>query len=144
MSTWPADIDLGQRFSHPANAGILGFLEAKYPFSAHGDLAEELLVLAKEIPEAHSYCPDNANFAYWFLYANSGVIFAFAIDMWKLSFRLPGCATDALADGGVCQEEFGSDWFAFEAFGGRRDERRIRSSYWLKKAFTLANEAGSS
>jgi len=141
LSTWPADLDLRERFSHRYNSGILGYLEGIYPFSAHGDLAEELLVLARDVPDANSYCPNKSLYAYWFLYANTDVIFAFAVDMRKLSFRLPGCALDVLADGGERHEELGSDWFRFEAFLGHRNERRSRLSRWLKRAYAFATGA---
>lgn len=138
MSTWPADADLRERFSHPANSGILGYLDGNYPFSAHGDLAEELLVLSRQVPDANKYCPSNPQYAYWFLYANSGVIFAFAVGMRKLSFRLPGCDSEVLSDGGEHHLKLGPGWFQFDAFGGDREARRLRLSGWLKMAHEQA------
>ena len=139
MSTWPTDTDLTARFKHPANASVLELLERDYPWSVHGDLAEELLVMAEAIPEAERYCPDISRFGYWALYTKEKIIFALAIGMQHLSLRLPGQGDAVVSDGGAPSKELGLGWYDFSVFEGDKKSTNSRIGRWLRFAFELAS-----
>ena len=138
MSTWPADKDLAGRFCHPANAAVLAFLQQEHPWSAHDDLAEELFVAAQQIPEAESYCPDLARYAYVALHTKARVIFALAVGMNRLSIRLSEHGQTALSDGAMPSRNLGPEWYAFPVFTGDVSANRARIGRWLKVAYDLA------
>jgi hypothetical protein len=73
---------------HPANREVIAYLERQRP-SAHSDIATELLDAAAHLPARQSFCPDPAGYAYEALHLPNGVIYALAIGMGMLIFRLP-------------------------------------------------------
>ncbi len=139
MSTWPADRDLAQRFPHPANARVIRYLQREEPWSAHGDLADELFLAARDLPGVSRYCPDPDAYAYWMLSTSNGVIFALAVGMSSLQLRLPEASAAAAKDGAARSADLGLDWLSFEVFGSDMPRARARLAQWMRRAHALAS-----
>lgn len=113
---WKADHDLHKRFDGSKNRKIIRYLK-RNRLSAHGDLVDVLFAASNEIENRQVYCPDAENFSYFLLHTVSGVIYAVAIGMHELAFRLPeGEVSNALSAGGTMDRELGKGWVAFKAF----------------------------
>jgi hypothetical protein len=133
-------LDLESRFPNPENRCAITYLKERAP-SAHGDLAEQLSTAAAGLQECELYCPSPGEFSYCMLHSRSGVIFALALGMRHLSFRLaPDDIPKAIASGGQAQPELGAGWVAFEAFSGARPVAEVVSELrsWCGCAYRLA------
>ena len=115
------------------NRDVLAFLQGT---SAHSDLTESLLGAAAPLGDVQSFCPDPASYAYLLL-ATQGVVFAFAVGMNQLGFRLDHTyKRRALETGGQDLEEVGHDWAAFQPF--RSDFPAVDLTFWARKAYAIA------
>ena len=82
-------IDLtDERFKIPANRAVIEYIRRENPF-AHSDIGDMLIRLGKLVPGAQYYCPSFSSLAYVVLHTKANVIFAIAIGMLKIDFRLP-------------------------------------------------------
>lgn len=138
---WESDYDLEMRFGRPENAKVVRYLKKKGP-SAHGDLVDELLLASNEIEDRQVYCPDVQKFAYSLLYTTSGIIYAVAVGMRVLAFRLPEAEiSNALSSGAASYPELGEGWMAFEPFQPEIPMEMVRKDlkYWCELAFKNAS-----
>lgn len=127
---WPADVDLAQRFPHPANVSVVAFLTNGYRWSAHSDPAEEFYFGVKDIAGAKVYSPDSKHFAYEMAYTPRRVIFGLVLGMGGIYLRLPKSKEWAKANGGNPFPEIGPEWYEFEV----KYDRGLSSSKWLGRA----------
>ncbi len=126
----PWNID--ERFRSPANKEILVFLERAHP-SAHSDIASALLASAKGLGGVRWYYPDTHAYAWLALHTSANRIFALALGMSTLAFRLPpDVSTEAIRSGGEAAPEMGSGWVRFQ-LGWNMDLNR-----WCKAALEAA------
>jgi hypothetical protein len=137
---WKADHDLQKRFDESKNRKIIRYLKRNTP-SAHGDLVDALFAASNEIENRQIYCPDAEKFAYFLLHTVSGVIYAVAIGMHALAFRLPeGEVSKALSSGGTKDRALGKGWVSFEAFPqgipGERVDQELK--LWCECAYQNA------
>lgn len=104
------------QFDRPENQQIIKFLKAFQP-SAHTDIVQLLVQSATELPDVQFYCPDTDNHAYYLAHTRDGVIFAAAIGMSALMFRIPPeSMLEALQKGGEVFQEVGEPWVSFNPF----------------------------
>lgn len=104
------------QFDRPENQQIINFLKAFQP-SAHADLVQLLVQSTTDLPEVQFYCPDTDNHAYYLAYTPDGVIFAAAIGMSALMFRVPQSSiAEALQKAGEVFQEVGEPWVSFNPF----------------------------
>jgi len=94
-------IDLtDERFKIPANQAVIDYIRRENPF-AHSDIGAELIRLAKLVPDAQYYCPSFSSLAYVALHTKANIVFAIAIGMLKIDFRLsPALVSEAMGGGG--------------------------------------------
>lgn len=94
----------------PANEEVLAFLERTQP-SAHDEIASALLSAAEGQRGFRKYCPDPLAYAWYALHTNNHVIFALALGMNAVLFRLPpDLIEEALGQGGEAATEVGTGW----------------------------------
>ena len=93
-------IDLtDERFKIPANRAVIEYIRRENPF-AHSDVGALLIAFGKRVPGTQYYCPSFSSPAYVVLHTPANVIFAIAIGMRKVDFRLPfELVTEALESG---------------------------------------------
>ena len=110
-------IDLtDERFKIPPNRAVIEYITRHNP-SAHSDIGSELIRLARLIPGAQYYCPSYSSLAYVVLHTEANLIFAIAIGMLKIDFRLPAALVrEAIAAGEGEQSEIGVDWLSVRPF----------------------------
>ena len=72
----------------PENMDMITFLKQHQP-SAHTDIVDLLIKSAENLPDVHFYCPDTDNHAYYVAHTSDGIMFAAAIGMSGLMFKLP-------------------------------------------------------
>lgn len=122
----------------PENRDMITFLKQHQP-SAHADLVDMLIKSAEALPDVHFYCPDTDNHAYYVAHTSDGVMFAAAIGMSGLLFRLPKKAVSgALVKGGEILKDIGEDWVNFNPFWPEenRDKYSVDDmKYWCKLAY---------
>lgn len=100
----------------PENQQIIGFLKQYQP-SAHTDLVQRLVESCKELPQIKFYCPDTDNYAYYLAHTPNGVVFAAAIGLSALMYRLPKQAmSGAIVKGGEIFKDIGEPWVSFNPF----------------------------
>jgi hypothetical protein len=105
-----------ERFKIPANHAVIEYIRCENPF-AHSDIGDKLIKLAKRIPSTHYYCPSFASCAYVVLHTNANVIFAIALGMLSIEFRLPAAlVSDAVANGNGKASPIGDDWLSVSPF----------------------------
>ena len=81
-------IDLtDERFKIPSNQAVIEYIRRENPF-AHSDIGAVLIRLAKLVPGAQYYSPSFSSLAYVVLHTEANLIFAIAIGMLKIDFRL--------------------------------------------------------
>jgi hypothetical protein len=126
--------NIDERFRIPANKEILAFLERTHP-SAHSDIASALLASAKGLGGVRNYCPDIHAYAWMALHTTDQRIFALALGMNTLAFRLPpDVSQEAIRSGGEAAPEIGNGWVRFQ-FGWNADLSR-----WCKTALEYAGQ----
>ena len=105
----------------PENKSMILFLKQHQP-SAHGDLVELLVKSTELLPQVEFYCPDTDNHAYYLTHTNKGIMFAAAIGLSALMFRLPKSAmSGALVKGGEIIKDLGDNWVSFDPFWPERE-----------------------
>jgi hypothetical protein len=134
-------IDLtDERFKIPANRAVIEYIRRENPF-AHSDIGAVLLQLAKLVPGTQYYCPRFSSMAYVVLHTNANLIFAIAIGMLKIDFRLsPTLVGEAMREGEAEHSDIGADWLSIRAFpkGDQRAVVDARLNRWCKAASRYA------
>lgn len=141
-------IDLtDERFKIPANRAVIEYIRRYNPF-AHSDIGAVLIRLARLVSEARYYCPNFSVCAYVVLHTKADLIFAIAIGMLKIDFRLPtALVAEAVAKGEAEHSDIGADWLSVRPFprGESRAVVEDRLARWCEAACqyaqTLAGEA---
>ncbi len=122
----------------PENEPIIDFLKQYQP-SAHADIVQLLVESTSDLPDMTFYCPDTDNHAYYLAHTVDGVIFAAAIGMSALMYRLPKQAmSGALVKGGEIFKELGEPWVSFNPFWPDEDEKANVDMQQLKQWSKLA------
>ena len=100
----------------PENESMINFLKQYQP-SAHTDMVDILVKSSELLPDVQFYCPDTDNHAYYLAHTDKGVMFAAAIGLSALIFRLPMSAiSGALMKDGEIFSELGDNWVSFNPF----------------------------
>lgn len=139
--TWDTS-ELRRRFLKPGNADVIGYLSRHHP-SAHSDLTDELFLAADPDGTEKSYCPDGPSYAYVLLYTGIDIIYAIAIGMKQIAFRLPTSSISAARlDGGEGDPQIGSHWITFRIFqpGNNITVERARLKHWCGIAALHASD----
>jgi hypothetical protein len=129
-----------ERFKIPANHVVIEYIRRENPF-AHSDIGDKLIKLAKRIPNTQYYCPSLASCAYVVLHTNANVIFAIALGMLSIDFRLPAAVViDAVAKGDGKVSLIGDDWLSVTPFakGLAVSANDARLLQWCTAAHTYA------
>jgi len=125
----------------PENETMIAFLKQHQP-SAYSDIVDMLVNSAEDLPQVQYYCPDTDNHAYYIAHAANGVMFAAAIGMSALMYRLPKQAVSgALVKGGEIIQDIGDSWISFNPFWPEQDQTTSLADmkHWCKLAFHHAN-----
>jgi hypothetical protein len=141
-------IDLtNERFKIPANQAVIEYIRRENPF-AHSDIGAVLIRLGKQVPGAQYYCPSFSSLAYVVLHTKANLIFAIAIGMLKIDFRLPpALISEAQGSGEGAHSDIGADWLSVRPFprGEPRAVVDARLNRWCAAAYqyaqTLAGDA---
>ena len=123
------------------NESMISFLKLHQP-SAHGDMVDLLVRSAEDLSPVQFYCPDTDNHAYYIAHTANGVMFAAAIGMSALMYRLPKQAVSgALVKGGEIINDIGSNWVSFNPFWPEQaqNSKLDEMKHWCKLAFHHAN-----
>ena len=125
--------------NRPENQSMIEFLKQHQP-SAHADIVDLLRKSASDLPDVKFYCPDTDNYAYYLAHTRNGVMFAAAIGLSGLMYRLPNQAmSGALVKGGEVIKELGENWVNFNPFWPEEDQpnKNIESEmqHWCKLAY---------
>jgi hypothetical protein len=129
-----------ERFKIPANRAVIEYIRRENPF-AHSDIGDLLIRLGKLVPGAQYYCPSVSSLAYVVLHTKANVIFAIAIGMLKIDFRLPpalvGRATGSREG---AHSDVGADWLSVRPFprGEPRAKVDTRLNRWCEAAYQYA------
>lgn len=127
-----------ERFKLPANHAVIEYIRRANPF-AHSDLGAQLIKLSKFIPKTHFYCPSFANCVYLVLHTDANVVFAIALGMLSIEFRLPiALVSDAVANGDGKASPIGDDWLSVTPFarGLAASANDARLLKWCEAAHT--------
>jgi len=121
------------------NKSMVEFLKLYQP-SAHADIVELLTKSARNLPDVSFYCPDTDNYAYYVAHTRGGVMFAAAIGLSGLMYRLPKQAmSGALVKGGEVFKELGDNWVNFNPFWPEQDTPNKNlvqeMQHWCKLAY---------
>ena len=134
-------IDLtDERFKIPANRAVIEYIRRENPF-AHSDIGDVLIRLGKLVPGSQYYSPSFSSLAYVVLHTKANLIFAIAIGMLKIDFRLPPALVNgATARGEGAHSFVGADWLSVRPFprGEPRAEVDTRLNRWCKAAYQHA------
>ncbi|MDH5484603.1 MAG: hypothetical protein OEY43_05130 [Gammaproteobacteria bacterium] len=126
------------QLDRPENQGMIEFLKLHQP-SAHADMVELLVKSAADLPDVKFYCPDTDNYAYYLAHTRGGVMFAAAIGLSALMFRLPKQAiSGALVKGGEIIQDVGDDWVSFNPFWPEQENKKNiyqDMQHWCRLAF---------
>jgi hypothetical protein len=136
-------IDLtDERFKIPENRAVIEYIQRESP-SAHSDIGSVLIRLARFVPGAQYYCPSFSSLAYVVLHNNANLIFAIAIGMLKIDFRLPhALVSETRGRGEGAHSDIGADWLSVRPFP-RGEPRAIvdaRLNRWCEAAYQYAQE----
>jgi hypothetical protein len=124
-------IDLRTRI----NKQVLEYIADK---SAHSDLSDAMMTALKPLGDVQLFCPDWAQYRY-VVASTKGIIFAFAVGMRALAFRLDETMkARALATGASAHTQCGDDWVLFEVF--RSDWPKVDLEFWGRNAYVAARE----
>lgn len=119
------------------NATLIEYLQKERP-SAHSDMVELLVKSTDGLAAVTFFCPDSDNYAYYLAHTRGGVVFAAALGLSALAYRLPNQAiSGALAKGGELFKELGNNWVMFNPFWPERDnEHRVQElQHWCRLAY---------
>lgn len=122
----------------PENEQMIQFLKQYQP-SAHTDIVQLLVESASELPDIKFYCPDTDNHAYYLAHTPNGVMFAAAIGMSALMYRLPKQSmSGALVKGGEIFKDIGEPWVSFNPFWPEDEKKDKVNMPEMKKWCKLA------
>src|SRR5579872_4910662 len=127
-----------ERFKVPANHAVIEYIRRANPF-AHSDIGDLLIRLTKRIPNSHYYCPSFRSCAYVVAHTKADVIFAIALGMLSIDFRLPAALmTEAIASGNGKASSIGGDWLNVIPFqqGLLASANEARLMRWCEAAHT--------
>lgn len=133
--------ELRRRFSKPGNSDVVQYLANHHP-SAHSDLVDELSTAAGPARANKFFCPNGSSYAYVLLYTDADVIYAIAIGMKQIAFRLPtGAFAAAQMAGGEAAPVIGTHWISFPIFLPKSDitVERARLKHWCGTAAAHAD-----
>ena len=134
-------IDLtDERFKIPANQAVIEYIRRENPF-AHSDIGDLLIQLAKLVSGAQYYSPSFSSLAYVVLHTEANLIFAIAIGMLKIDFRLSrALVSEAIGRGEAEHSDIGADWLSVRPFprGDPRDVVDARLKRWCEAASRYA------
>lgn len=118
----------------PENQSMINFLKQHQP-SAHADMVDLLVKSSESLPDVKFYCPDTDNHAYYLAHTRGGVMFAAAIGLSALMYRLPKSAiSGALVKGGEIIKDIGDEWVSFNPFWPETEnENQLREFQQLCK-----------
>lgn len=140
MSLSPTENEFSGVLSREENATLIDYLQKEQP-SAHADMVELLAKSADALADVAFFCPDSDNYAYYLAHTRGGVVFAAAMGLSALAYRLPNQAVSgALMKGGELFKEMGSNWVMFNPFWPERnDEHRLHDlQHWCRLAYHYA------
>jgi hypothetical protein len=129
-----------ERFKIPANQAVIEYIRRENPF-AHSDIGAVLIRLAKLVPGVQYYCPSFSSLAYVVLHTEANLIFAIAIGMLKIDFRLSrALVNEAIGRGEAEHSDIGADWLSVRPFsrGEPRDVVDARLKRWCEAASRYA------
>jgi hypothetical protein len=129
-----------ERFKISANQAVIEYIRRENPF-AHSDIGDMLIRLGKLVPGAQYYCPSFSSLAYVVLHTKANVIFAIAIGMLKIDFRLPPALVSRTTGIGEGAHPYvGADWLSIRPFprGEPRAEVDTRLNRWCEAAYQYA------
>ncbi|VAW63707.1 hypothetical protein MNBD_GAMMA08-34 [hydrothermal vent metagenome] len=134
--------EFGGKLDRTENQQMIDFLKQHQP-SAHADLVRLLVESTEDLPSIKFYCPDTDNHAYYLARTTDGVIFAAAIGMSALMYRLPKQSmSGALVKGGEIFQELGEPWVSFNPFWPDEEHKDSvnmpEMKQWAKLAFHYA------
>src|SRR5262245_34310661 len=116
--------DFEERYPRPENVEAVKFLKNRAP-SAHSDLIEYLGKCSSHLDAGHysrEYCFD-------FYYTSSGIIYAIALGMRNVVFRLPKSVIEnAIYSGGEKLENIGASWVEFNPFA----MGQVSAEFWFE------------
>jgi hypothetical protein len=121
------------------NSSMIEFLK-RYQPSAHADIVDLLTKSAANLADVNFYCPDTDNHAYYLAHTRGGIMFAAAVGLSGLLYRLPNQAiSGALVKGGEIFKELGDNWVNFNPFWPE-DENNSKTivkdmQHWCKLAY---------
>ncbi|VAW59122.1 hypothetical protein MNBD_GAMMA11-2937 [hydrothermal vent metagenome] len=128
----------------PENQQMIRFLKQHQP-SAYADIVQLLVASTEGLGDIKFYCPDTDNHAYYLAHTHDGVIFAAAIGMSALMYRLPKQSmAQALEKGGEVLPDFGESWVSFNPFWPEREDEQEKTDHssamkqWCKQAYHYA------
>lgn len=124
MAGWAIDA----KFRIPENEGVLRYIEA-HQFSAHSDVASELIDAANGLRGVRWYCPDAARYAFVVLHTTRNVIFGLAYGMSGIALRVRGTDVARVHSlGGAPHADLGDEWVDVELYasGMSLAENRMR------------------
>lgn len=122
----------------PENQQLIKYLKQHQP-SAHADLVQLLVEATSELSDIKFYCPDTDNHAYYLAHTPNGIVFAAAIGMSGLMYRLPKQSiSGALVKGGEVFNEIGGSWVGFNPFWNQEEAKHKFSMAEMKQWSKLA------
>ncbi|MDQ1363928.1 MAG: hypothetical protein QG652_1790 [Pseudomonadota bacterium] len=137
MSSLQTENEFEGVLNREENATLIGYLQRERP-SAHSDIVELLVKSAENLADATFFCPDSDNYAYYLAHTREGVVFAAALGLSALAFRLPNQAiSGALAKGGEAFGELGNNWIMFNPFWPERNDEHLLDDmqHWCRLAY---------
>ena len=115
------------------NESVLAYLR---DLSAHSDVASALTDALAPLGDVQIFSPDYGRYRY-VAAASQGVVFAFAVGMGLVGFRLdPKQHGRALASGAETASQAGADWAVFTLFRDNWPLPDLR--FWARKAYVNA------
>ena len=126
----------------PENEQMILFLKQYQP-SAHTDIVQLMVASTEGLQDIKFYCPDTDNHAYYLAHTSEGVIFAAAIGMSALMYRLPKQSMSAaLVKGGEIFKDIGEPWVSFNPFWPESEKTSMINAsamqQWCKLAYHYA------
>lgn len=140
MSLPVPDKDFETLLRQADNLSIIKFLTQLQP-SAYADVVNLLIKSAEDLADVKYYCPDVDNHAWYVAHTPQGVIFAAAVGMSGLMFRLPPQAiSGAQMKGGELVKEAGENWVMFNPFWPEKDNPHLTQEMqqWCRLAYHYA------
>jgi len=129
---------LDGELDRPENQQIIDFLKLYQP-SAHSDLVQILVKSAEDLESIKYYCPDTDNHAYYLAHTPNGIVFAAAIGLSALMYRLPKQSmSGALVKGGEIFKDIGEPWVSFNPFWPDDENRDQVNMFEMKQWANLA------